>query len=162
MNVLIVLKMLKWLMQGWRFLGASLIFLKMAWVIKGSNTNRSLRLVLVFENHLMSSLWGQNGACLAFFYTHSTWNAEGSKTSEYFPLLARLIDLDVSMSIAFFLEGGVKVSILAFSHLENSCRPWIGFGMVFVISKFSFPFCVFLLNVYLCVIYTREVFLSSL
>lgn len=54
-----------------------------------------------------------------------------------------LSDLDVAISIVFFLEDGVKVSILVFPHLENSYGSWIASEMVFIVFIFSFPFVYF-------------------
>lgn len=62
---------------------------------------------------------------------------EGSKASKDFLPLACSCDLDVA------LENGIKVYVLAFFHLENSCGLWIASEMVLIISIFSFPFVYF-------------------
>ncbi|KAG4947138.1 hypothetical protein JHK87_043145 [Glycine soja] len=58
-----------------------LILFKMARVTKSSNTNKSLRLVLVSGNHHKSSPSRSLPHFLGFFCTHSTWTAEGTKAS---------------------------------------------------------------------------------
>ena len=156
MNMLVVFKMLEWLTQGWRLLGEPMVFLKMAWVIKGLDTNWCLFLVLESANNPKSFPLTSKWCLLMFFCTHSTRNMEGSKESKDLLFLrAAWVIWTVhwrmaSKFIFHFLQFGKLLWVMDCS--------WDGLHHLYIL----FSLCVFLLNVYLCVKYTREVFLSSL